>query len=365
LSIGSGIGTYTRHLLAALARRSDVEVVVLCNAGDELPAGVQRRAIRRMTNRIVRRPRAHLIEHSIRMPVELHRSRPDGAVFHNPSFHAPLGVAAPWVQTLHDVIPLVFDAPDQAHLRARWRRFGPRYRSAGAVIAVSRHAADEGIHHLGLDPTRVHVAYHGVDPSFRPPSHEQGEGSGDRPYLLVVSEYSHRKGFAEAFALIDDLADAGYPHRLVVAGRIHEWIAHDLAGLRARAGHPERIEMRGYVPDLVRLYQRAAVFISSSRYEGFGLPALEAMACGAPVVAFANSAVTEVVGGGGYLVPDGDVGAMAAAVRALLDNPAASAEHASLGIEHARRFTWDASAALHVEAYRAALAHSPKRGHRK
>ena len=90
----------------------------------------------------------------MRLPVDLWRGRPAGSVFHNPSFHAPRGVRAPWVQTLLDVIPLVFDAPDQAALRARWHRFGPRYRNADAIVAISQHAADEGVRLLGLDPGR-------------------------------------------------------------------------------------------------------------------------------------------------------------------------------------------------------------------
>jgi glycosyltransferase involved in cell wall biosynthesis len=349
----SGIGTYTKNLLSALAARTDIEVTVLAEASCELPPGVDRAVIRRDLSDAIGRPRARLIEHAVRLPFEVRRSRRGGAPFHNPTFHAPFGVAPPWVQTLHDVIPLVFDAADQARVRARWKRFGPRYRRATAVVAVSRFSADEGIRRLGLSPDRVHVAYNGVDPRYHPAGAGDPAPDTGRPYLLVVGEYSTRKGLPDALSIIDSLADDGYPHRLVVAGRVSRWDGDDeFERLRARCRHPERVELRGVVPDLLPLYQHAEVLLSTSRYEGFGLPAVEAMACGTPVVAFSNSAVTEVVGEGGILVDDGDTNAMASAVRLLLDDHAAASEWSARGVERSRFFTWDASAAAHVEAYR-------------
>lgn len=344
VAAGSGVGSYTRHLLAALATRPDVDLHALCAASVPLPDGVTRLPLRRLGGPA----RLEVLEHAARLPFDLRRHRPAGSVFHNPGFHAPAGVAAPWVQTLFDVIPLVFDSPDLAQLRARWRRFGPRYRRADAVIAISHHAADEGCRLLGLDPARLHVAPLGVDSSFVP-----GAGPADPPYLLVVSQFSRRKGFAEAFSVIDHLVDDGYAHRLLVAGRVHPWADKELSALRATARHPERIELLGEVPNLVPLYQGASAFIMSSRYEGFGLPALEAMACGTPVVAFANSAVSEVVGPGGQLVADGDVAALTEAVRAVLDTPALALEWRERGMSQAAGFSWDTCAAQHAEVYRA------------
>jgi glycosyltransferase involved in cell wall biosynthesis len=343
----SGVGTYTRNLITALAERDDVSPLAICEREARLPSGVPSIRIRRYS----RRARARVLEHALRLPVELRWKRPADSVFFNPGFHAFAAVQRPWVQTLLDVIPLVIDAPDQAALRARWARFGPRYRHADAVVAISRHAAREGTRLLGLDPSRVRVAHCGVDPQYL-----SGEAEGDapegRPYILMVGEYSQRKGFAEGFAVADALVEAGYPHRLLVAGQIHPWARDELASLHAATRHPDRIELLGFVSNLVPLYSHADCLIMPSRYEGFGLTCLEAMATGTPVVSFDNSSLTEVVAGAGILVPDGDAEAMTEAVRSVLGDVRRAAEMAEEGRRHARTFTWSASAAIHAEVFR-------------
>ena len=351
VAAGSGTGTYVRHLLAELAHDPTLSMTALCAPGATLPDGIGRLTVRRLAQR----PRLELMENSVRLPVERVLSRPHGAVFHNPGFHAPPALRSPWVQTLHDLIPLRFNAPDIAALRARWKRFAPRYRKADAVIAISQHSADEGIALLGLDPAKVHVAHHGIDPRYCVGG---GTDADEAPYLLVVSEYSRRKGFAEAFAVLDALADAGYPHRLVVAGQVHAAVRDELEALHAAAKYPERIEISGFVPDLIALYQGATAYLMTSRYEGFGFPALEAMACGVPVVAFDNTAMPEVVGDAGALVADGDAVAMTEAVRQVLDSTALAAERRAQGIERAAHFTWARSAAIHAEVYRSVAAAS-------
>lgn len=340
-SASSGVGMYASHLLEALSHRSDVRMRALTTSDAYLPSGVSRTLIRCRAQQ----GRPSLIEHDLRCSLELRRRH--GAVFHNPNTHTPTWCGRPWVQTLHDLIPLVYDDPVMSVLKKRFERFGSRYRRADAVIAVSRHAADEGIRLYHLDPSRVEVIHHGVGPQFS----ADARVPADPPYLSMVAEFSKRKGFDLAFSIVAQLAEAGYPHRLVVAGRVPPWYRDEFEVLVAAAARPDRVELLGFVEDLPSVYRGSAVHLITSRYEGFGFPALEAMACGVPVVAFANSSIPEVVGDAGVLVPDGDVAAMVAAVRAILGDPARAAELSEAGVDRARQFTWAASAARHVEIY--------------
>jgi glycosyltransferase involved in cell wall biosynthesis len=337
----SGVGTYARELLSGLARCDDLQVAALASAQAPLPPGVARTRVQRVWSE---RRRA-VAEHAVRTPVDLRLHRYD--VFHNPLFYAPAAVPGRWVQTLFDVIPLVLDDPDLVHLRRWWRRFGPRYRRADAVVAISRHAADEGIRLLDLDPRRVHVVPLGVSPVFHP-----GGERDDPPFLLAVSQFGRRKGFEHAIAVVDALADAGYPHVLRIAGVVPPSLRPTFDELLGAARHPDRVEVLGYVEDLAALYRRASVFVLPSRYEGFGLPALEAMASGTPVVSFSNSSLTEVVGEGGVLVDDGDTEALVKAVRSVIDSPALAEELTAAGLEWAARFTWDACATATADVYR-------------
>jgi len=341
-SASSGMGTATRRLLEALVAGGAVDLTAFVLPGTALPEGVRRHEV----HRVAPKGRAELMEHALRLPLDLRRTPTD--VFHEPAFHAPWRVDRPYVQTLFDVIPLVLDDQDLAALRSRWRRFAPRYRRADAVIAISRSAADDGIRLLGLDPARIAIAHLGVGPEFHP-----GPEPVDPPYLLVVSEFSRRKGFAEAFQVVARLAELGHPHRLEVAGQVHPWARGDLDATIAGSPRPDLVDHLGFVEDLPSLVRGASIFLGTSRYEGFGLPALEAMASGVPVVAFANSAVTEVVGDGGCLVPDGDVAAMADAAHRLLESPAAWHEVRAAGLARAAPFTWAAAAEVHAQVFSA------------
>lgn len=343
-SRGSGLGTYVRELLAALGNRSDLTVRALATDEAAVPPGIERLPVRRRLHH----GRPAFLEHAVRRELEARRVRAD--VFHNPAPDAPRFPPRQYVQTLLDLIPLTDPDPALAVMRKRFRRYASRYRTADAVIAISRHAADEGVAHFGLDPQRLHVVHLGVDRSFTP---DGPRTAADTPYVVMVSDFSRRKGFGEAFSVIGKLADAGYPHRLVVAGRVQPWQQELLDRLLLDAPRRDRIELRGFVDDLAALYRGADVCVVPSRSEGFGLSALEAMACGTPVVAFDNSALPEVIASGGVLVPDGDVEAMVAGVRTVLDNGAHRGELRERGLARAETFTWARCAEQHAEIYRA------------
>ena len=339
---GRGIATYTARLVDCLAVIPGLQLDALAFPRTQLPPLVKRLPV----GAFFHDRRLGHWELQTRHAVD--RRIGQGDLFHNPHPHAPLRRPDRWVQTLHDVIPLVISDPSLHSVRRRFLRFGTRYRQATAVIAVSHHAADEGIRLLGLDSTRVHVVHHGVDPAFKPGR----EPDREQPYLSMVGEYSPRKGLIEAIAVIDQLAADGYPHRLRVAGRVPGELHPLLNDALGKARHPERVEIEGYVGDLVEFYQKAMVHLALSRYEGFGLPALEAMACGTPVVAFANTAQSEILDGGAMMTPDGDIGAVTDAVKRILDSEGKRVELLQAGLEHVRRFDWHQAALHHRDIYK-------------
>ena len=339
-----GIGTYLRGLLPPLAKEPGIDVTVLAPASTPVPPGAELRPVRR------RAPgRFATAEHDLRLPGDLRRAA--GDVVHSPALDPPRRCDRPWVQTLHDVIPLVLDAQALTVERRRWARYAPRFRAADAVIAVSKHCADQAVDVLGLDPNAVHVVHHGVDERFSPTG---DRAEADPPYVLYVGEFDVRKGYEEAFAVIGHLAEAGLPHRLRVAGRIAPWVADEVDRLVRAAPRPDRIDLLGYVDHdhLPALYRGADAAVVTSRYEGFGLPAAEAMACGAPVVSFANTSLIEVVGDGGELVADGDVVAFAEAVRSILTDDRRREEAVERSTTRGASFRWERSARAHAEIFR-------------
>lgn len=335
-----GIGRFVLDLARALPSAS-VDVTVLApNAWPDMP-GVQRQQMNsQLPGRWQRR------EHEWRLSRRIRRSECD--VFHSPGVAPPHSSVLPWVQTLHDVAPLVLDHPQYVPDRARWRRHAARVRSADAIVAVSRWSAAQAIEVLDLDPARVSVVHHGVHPDFHP-----RERRDTAPYVAMVSHYDPRKGYREAMQAMSEVAARGLPHRLLIGGRIPEEPRRELEQVRLALPFPNAVEFVGHVDDLVQFYVDAELTLVSSRFEGFGFSALESMACGTPVVAFDNTATTEVVAGAGELVQDGDVSGLADAMVRVLSDAQLHGALVRRGLDRAADFSWGSAAMAYAEVYRA------------
>jgi glycosyltransferase involved in cell wall biosynthesis len=332
-----GIGTYCRHVIAGLAERPDMDVRVLVPRGAKLDIDVPvKRTLRIAPGRWAE------AEHDALLPLDL--ATTGGDVFFGPGQYPPRWAPYPLVQTIHDLAPLEAEG-DRPAAESRWSL--RRWSRPDRMVAVSQFTASQASARLGLDASRIVVIPHGVDDGSFHPDPDLHDGP---PYLLLVGEYDPRKRHALAFDVIGGLA-ARHPHRLLVAGRIAPWYAEAMDALVAAAPRPERIELLGHVSKqrLVELYQHADALLVTSSHEGFGLPALEGMACGVPVVAFANTATSEVVLDAGLLVPDGDVPAMQAAVERLLADHHLRDELRRNGVDRAREFTWAASVQAHAD----------------
>ena len=334
-----GVARSATRLAAELAGREDVELVPFAQGG----------ALRGRVARGVARELAWL---PLELPRRARRAQLD--VLHCPSPLVPARpVAMPLVVTVHDVLawahPEWMGRENVLQHRLVLQRVLQR---AAMVLTSSQFTAGELRERFGLE--RVAVVPLGVDTAFTP----EGDGGVDGvegPYLLAVGTLQPRKDLETALAAFEHCAAAGAPHALVVAGA-RGW--HDDATVARLLASPfaRRIHLLGHVGEeaLVRALRGADALLFPSRHEGFGLPPLEAMACGTPVVAVRATAVPEVVGDAGVLAEPGDAEGFADAVQALLADPARRAQLRERGLRRAAQFTWARSAELTVAAYRAA-----------
>jgi glycosyltransferase involved in cell wall biosynthesis len=226
------------------------------------------------------------------------------------------------------------------------------------VIAVSEYARRGAIEHVGADPDRTDVVHHGVDLSRYTPGAERSDGPTGPPYILFVGTLEPRKdvpALIEAFDALDGAAE------LVIVGQ-RGWgtAAIDDAMRRARTGS---IRVAGYVSDeeKIDLYRNASAFVYPSIAEGFGLPVLEAMACGAPVITTTGSAPEEIAGDAAVLVPPRDPSALRGALARVLGDDAFAADLRRRGPERARSFTWTDAARRTVDVWRRAASATVRR----
>jgi glycosyltransferase involved in cell wall biosynthesis len=351
-----GAGVYTVALATALSARSDVDLQLAARSDDE--GRWHTIAPNASVHALVppRRP-ARLAWEQARAPALAARVAPD--VWHGPHYTMPLRAAVPSVVTVHDMT--FFDHPEW-HERSKVVYFRRMIRAAAhraaAIVCVSGYTADRLRAHTAPHG-EVIVAHHGVDHArFRP----DGDATADRATLAVHGIAPPYVGFAGTIeprknvpALVHAFARIAADHpdlRLVLAGS-DGWGARPVREAIAASRVATRIIRPGYVDNgaIPALFRRAEVVAYPSFEEGFGLPALEGLACGAPVVTTAGSALGEVVDGAALLAPPDDVTGLAEAIARVLDDPALATRLRVAGPARAALFTWERCAEQHVEAY--------------
>jgi glycosyltransferase involved in cell wall biosynthesis len=296
------------------------------------------------------------------------------------TYNAPPLSPCPTVVTIHDIsfehYPQFFSPRDRLILKT----LAPlSARRAAHILTVSQHAKREIVERYGLSPDKITVTYEAAGEQFRPiadPASLQAVrakyGIGDSPFALALGNLQPRKNIARLVTAFGQLVngqrstvngqrssetDYRLPitdnRSLVVAGKA-QWRESEVFQAVQRAGLAGRVVFPGYVDDadLPALYSAAAVFVYPSLYEGFGLPPLEAMACGTPVISSNAASLPEVVGDAALLIDPNDIAALAQALHNVLAEPALHADLRRRGFDRAAQFSWQRCAAETLAVYR-------------
>ncbi|CAN5846485.1 glycosyltransferase family 1 protein [soil metagenome] len=343
--IRTGVGAFTSEVLGRLVRRDGIDVrgYAVSRSGRRrlatlLPPGVDRA-------RALVLPEVRDVWARVDVPAIEWWTGPVDVV-HGPNFLVPPTRRAGSVMTVHDLTAIRFPemcAGDPLEYPRLLRR---ALRRGAWVHTVSQFVADEVVDLLGADPERVVAIHNGVvdlGPETRGTDAETGArlAVGYR-YVLALGTVEPRKNLPVLVAAFDAVAAADPAVRLVLAGP-DGWGSAALGAAIDRIHHRNRVVRLGWVPDRHRaaLLRGATVMAYPSRYEGFGLPPLEAMAAGVPVVASTAGALPETMGEAALLVGPDDVDALAGALQALLDDEGRRAAAVAAGHANLARFSWD------------------------
>jgi glycosyltransferase involved in cell wall biosynthesis len=351
---GEGNATYTRNLVAALLAAAGADEGLILFAADpghpfyaSLPLGRRSRVVRVPQGRGLLRLGWSLARAASRHRVEgLHVQ-----------YTAPVGYRGPLVVTVHDLGFLHLPDAFPPALRLALRVLVPRsVARASRIIAVSEFVRRDIIARYGLPPARVTTIPEGAAACFRPrPRAEVAPvlaRYGLEPgFVFSVGRLNRRKNLGRLIRAHARLGAVGAP--LVIGGK-PDYRYRDAIRAAARPAGTAAVRWVGLIPDedLPFFYAGAACFAYPSLFEGFGLPVLEAMACGAPVVTSNRTALPELVDDAGLLVDPESVEALAGAMRRLLADPALAAELGRRGLERSRRFSWPEAARRTAEVYR-------------
>jgi len=283
-------------------------------------------------------------------------------LFHAPGYVAPRRLDIPIVLTIYDLValrhPELAKRSNVAHYRWRLPRSA---RAAARIIVPLECVAREVVQHLGMNRAKVRVVPLGVEPTLRPPSQDQRGAARTRyhlarPFVLFVGNIEPKKNLPTLIRAFASLKREGLPHELVIAGK-RGWKSRRVLRLPAELGLERDVRFLGYVEegDLAGLYGASELFVFPSLVEGFGLPPLEAMACGTPVVTSDAEALVETTGNAAEHAPASDAEALAQAIRRVLSDAALRERMRAAGIERAAQFSWERTAEGTRAVYREAL----------
>jgi glycosyltransferase involved in cell wall biosynthesis len=355
----AGLGRYTGEVARVLAESGQVELALFYNRQDEaeLPDYLAHLPCRtvNMGNKPWRM--AVLLSQMTRWPMD----KAFGAVeiFHAANHLLAHFSRARTVFTLHDLIFLRYPEYHLPYNRWYLTLAIPRYlRAADVIITPSAHSKADVIEFYGLPESKIKVIYEAPAPTFKPQTDPAALARVRQKYalpqrfILHVGTIEPRKNLTRLLEAFQPLVADRPDLKLVLIGK-KGWLYESFFERLKALGLVEAVIFPGYIDeaDLPACYQLAELFIFPSLYEGFGLPPLEAMACGTPVISSNSSSLPEVIGDAGLLIPPTDTAALSAAMDQLLDNADLRADLTQRGLAQAQKFSWRKAADELIAVY--------------
>ncbi|HEX4126336.1 MAG TPA: glycosyltransferase family 1 protein [Acidimicrobiales bacterium] len=348
LGLRTGVGSSVAGFIASVSTDSTIDVIgygLSATAGRALPRALPGTV---RAGRTVPIPAAALLRAWARFDhpaVELWTGPVD--VVHGTNFVVPPAHRAARLVTVHDLTPVRFPELCSPTSLRYPDLIGRAIDHGASVHTVSQSMAEDVMEHFDIDPARVHAIHNGLTPPSPPVRREESEP----PYILAIGTVEPRKGLPHLVAAFDRIADAAPDLHLRIVGPAG-WGADALdAGIRS-SRHAARIHRSGWVEDRSTLIAGARVLAYPSLYEGFGLPPLEAMSLGVPVVATTAGAIPEVVGDAAVLVAPRDTVALAEALLVVAGDATTRERLVAAGTERARLFSWERAGQDMAELYR-------------
>jgi len=352
----AGIAQYTQRLLTALAEIDHENEYVVLQSRKDRRRLVSAANFRRHP---LWTPPHHRLE-QLTLPLELAPLRLD--VLHSPDFIPPLRRNCRAVITVHDLAFLLFPGLLTAESQRYYGQIRQAVHSAEAIIAVSASTKRDLIAHTAAPAAKITVVYEAAGPAFRPVTDAAALAAVRQKYglppgfVLFIGTIEPRKNLP---TLLQAWAQTRHSslvtrHSLVIGGK-PGWLYEETIAQARELGTAVQF-IGGVLPeDLPALYSAARLFVLPSVYEGFGLPVLEAMACGTPVVCSNASSLPEVAGDAALLVEPHDVDGLAAALQRALSDEALRRQMIERGLAQAARFSWEKAARETLAVYRAVM----------
>jgi len=357
----AGTGRYVRELAKALVALGHEDQLSFFCVDPEGDAGAGTKGpVRRKTIRCSKRWWSAVAALSSCLGIPMDRFVGEADVFHATWHLLPRLRAPASIMTLYDLSFALFP---ETHLRVlRWssNALVPRFLGAcDRIIAISESTKRDAVRLYGIPEEKIVVTHLAAEDRFRPADPDRVTEVRSRfglppRFLLYVGTIEPRKNLDVLLGALSHLKEQGRETPLVVAGKLGWLYDGFLAKIRS-LGLESLVLLPGFVPDddLPALYTAAEAFVYPSIYEGFGIPVLEAMGCGTPVLCSDVSSLQEVAGDGGILLPPGDPAAWAEAIARVTEGPALRGELRERGFRQAARFRWEETAKRTWEVYRA------------